>query len=49
MPSDTHVAAECGEQPDTARRALFLLAVRGYLALEAGSYYVLPYGIHLLP
>jgi hypothetical protein len=48
LPSDAHLAAKCGEQPDTARRALFVLAVRGHLALEAGSYYVLPSGIHLL-
>lgn len=48
MPSDARLAAECGEQPDTARRALFVLAVRGYLALEGGAYYVVPPGIHLL-
>lgn len=49
MPSPAHLAKMHDVNPDTARRALFVLAVRGQLALEAGSYYVLPPGIHLLP
>jgi hypothetical protein len=34
--------ADHGEKPDTVGNALHVLAVRGQLALETGSYYVLP-------
>jgi hypothetical protein len=45
MPSDRHLAERHAEKPDTVGRALYILAVRGQLALETGSYYVLPRGI----
>jgi DNA-binding GntR family transcriptional regulator len=45
MPSDRYLAERHGVKPDTVRRALHVLAVRGHLALETGSYYVLPSGI----
>lgn len=42
MPSSGHLAETYGEKDDTAARALHVLAVRGQLALEHRSYYVLP-------
>jgi hypothetical protein len=45
MPSDRHLAQRHAVKPDTVRRAFYVLAVRGQLALETGSYYVLPSGI----
>ena len=45
MPSHRHLAEKHREQQGTARNALHILAVRGQLALEAGSYYVLPQGM----
>jgi hypothetical protein len=45
IPSFGRLAAKHGEKPDTARNALHVLAVRGQLALETGSYYVLPRGM----
>jgi hypothetical protein len=45
MPSDSHLAEIYEMQPDTVRNALHVLAVRGQLALEGGSYYVLPAGM----
>jgi DNA-binding transcriptional regulator YhcF (GntR family) len=42
MPSSGHLATRHGEKKDTVTRALHILAVRGQLALETGSYYVLP-------
>jgi hypothetical protein len=49
MPSDRYLAERHAEKPDTARHALYILAVRGHLALEAGSYYVLPHEIASQP
>jgi hypothetical protein len=45
MPSAGYLAVTHAEKPDTVRRALYILTVRGQLALENGSYYVLPNGI----
>ena len=45
IPSPGNLAAKHGEKPDTVRNALHVLAVRGQLALETGSYYVLPRGM----
>jgi Bacterial regulatory proteins, gntR family len=42
IPSFGRLAANYGVKPDTARNALHVLAVRGQLTLETGSYYVLP-------
>jgi len=42
MPSCAHLAETYGEKDDTAARALHVLTVRGQLALEHQSYYVLP-------
>jgi hypothetical protein len=42
MPSADYLAAARAEKPDTVTRALYILAVRGQLALENGAYYVLP-------
>jgi hypothetical protein len=42
MPSANYLAARYGAKPDTVLRAMHVLAVRGLLALENGSYYVLP-------
>ena len=45
MPSDRYLAQRHSVKPDTVGRALYVLAVRGQLALETGSYYVLSSGI----
>jgi len=45
MPSAGYLAMRHDEKEDTVRNALYVLAVRGQLALETGSYYVLPHGI----
>lgn len=45
MPSPGHLAEKHAVRPETAARALYVLAVRGQLALENGAYYVLPPGI----
>ena len=45
MPSTGYLAARHDEKKDTVSSALYVLAVRGQLALETGSYYVLPSGI----
>jgi hypothetical protein len=45
MPSTGYLAARHDEKEDTVSNALYVLAVRGQLALETGSYYVLPHGI----
>ena len=42
MPSRRYFAETYGEKKDTVARALHVLAVRGKLALEHRSYYVLP-------
>ena len=42
MPSRDSLAGAYGEQDDTVARALHVLAVRGHVALEYHSYYVLP-------
>jgi hypothetical protein len=42
MPSADYLAAWYGAKYDTVLRAMHVLAVRGQLALENGSYYVLP-------
>jgi DNA-binding transcriptional MocR family regulator len=49
MPSERRLAARYGEQRDTAEHALHVLAVRGYLALDHGEYYVLPAGTAIRP
>ena len=45
IPFQRHLAEKHREQQGTARYALHILAVRGQLTLEAGSYYVLPQGM----
>jgi len=45
MPSNRHLADSHDQKQDTVRNALHILAVRGQLALETGSYYVLPSGM----
>jgi Bacterial regulatory proteins, gntR family len=45
MPSRDYLAEAYGEKDDTVARALHVLAVRGQLALEQRSYYVLPRGM----
>ncbi len=45
MPSADYLAATHSEKPNTVARALYILAVRGQLALENGAYYVLPRGM----
>ena len=45
MPSTRHLATRHNEKENTVSNALYVLAVRGQLALETGSYYVLPHGI----
>ena len=45
MPSDRYLAEKHAVKPATVRRALYVLAVRGQMALETGSYYVLPRSI----
>ena len=45
IPSDRSLAERHTVKPDTVGRALHVLAVRGQLAPETGSYYVLPSGI----
>jgi DNA-binding transcriptional regulator YhcF (GntR family) len=42
MPSGDYFAEMHSEKPGTVARALYVLAVRGRLALEYHSYYVLP-------
>lgn len=42
IPSSGHLAETYDEKDGTAARALHVLAVRGQLALENQSYYVLP-------
>jgi hypothetical protein len=42
MPSSGYLAEAYDEKDDTVARALHVLAVRGQLALEQRSYYVLP-------
>jgi hypothetical protein len=42
VPSAERFAVRYGEKSDTVGNALHILAVRGQLALEDGSYYVLP-------
>jgi hypothetical protein len=42
MPSADHFAEMYGQKHSTVARALHVLAVRGQLALEYHSYYVLP-------
>lgn len=42
MPSARHLAAAYGEQEKTVDSALFVLALRGHLALHRLTYYVLP-------
>lgn len=42
LPSVDHFATTYGEKAGTVGRALHILAVRGLLALEHHSYYVLP-------
>jgi hypothetical protein len=42
MPSENYFAEMYSERPGTVARALHVLTVRGQLALEDGSYYVLP-------
>jgi hypothetical protein len=46
MPSADCFAARHSEKPETVDRAMHILAVRGQLALEFGSYYVIPSGTH---
>jgi hypothetical protein len=46
MPSASCLAARHAGKPETADRAMHILAVRGQLALEFGSYYVIPRGTH---
>jgi DNA-binding FadR family transcriptional regulator len=46
MPSASCLAARHAEKRETADRAMHILAVRGQLALEFGSYYVIPRGTH---
>jgi hypothetical protein len=45
LPSAQCLADTYGEKSETADRALHVLAVRGKLALENRSYYVLPLGM----
>jgi hypothetical protein len=45
LPSDSYLAARHAEKRETVQHALYVLAVRGQLALERGAYYVLPRGI----
>jgi hypothetical protein len=45
MPSVNYLAALHAEKPDTVKHAFYVLAVRGQLAFESGSHYVLPHGI----
>ena len=45
MPSDRYFAEKHVMKPATVGRALYVLAVRGQMALETGSYYVLPRSI----
>ena len=47
MPSAHHLAVMHSAKKDIAARALFVLAVRRRLALENGSYYVLPHEMTL--
>jgi hypothetical protein len=42
MPSADCFAVRHSEKPETVDRAMHLLTVRGQLALEFGSYYVIP-------
>jgi hypothetical protein len=45
MPSNRYLAERHSVKPDTVGNALYVLAIRGQLGLETGSYYVLPSGI----